>query len=387
MDWRDKWIHGCSLAQLTNLSNAAVVSKPRLQVSTLQDSDGTWNSDMIVQICGNEALPFILSIATPSVDDADELYWKLTGNGQYSSNSAYAFAFSNLWSSRATIKDRFRFSIQSKDFCKKELWSLPINNKWKIFLWKIFSNSLSCGEEALKRDLSWNFQCLTCNSDPPSTESLCHIFRDCPFAARIWFASPLGIRSCSGDTIPIQQWIINWPRFFKKNDNFASTISAFVSSLWHLWCLRNQIRFHDSPANLDGTLRLINTDAINNSWANTQLQGQSSSQSLVDPEECHGASTIINHYPYMLMGSKLCMSLSIRIKCDATWKSNYKATWGWYFQDHSGSIFHFDNSSFWAKSALQAEAMALKAAIMDATSQGFRHLDIASDCLNLSLGA
>ncbi|XP_074284135.1 uncharacterized protein LOC141608690 [Silene latifolia] len=338
MDWRDKWIHGCSLAQLTNLSNADVVSKPRLQVSTLQDSDGTWNSDMIVQICGNEALPFILSIATPSVDDADELYWKLTGNGQYSSNSAYAFAFSYLWNSRATIKDMFRFSIQSKDFCKKELWSLPINNKWKIFLWKIFSNSLPCGEEALKRDLSWNFQCLTCNSDPPSTESLCHIFRDCPFAARIWFASPLGIRSCSGDTIPIQQWIINWPRFFKKNDNFASTISAF---------------------------------------------GKSSSQSLVDPEECHGASTIINHYPYMLMGSKLCMSLSIRIKCDATWKSNYKATGGWYFQDHSGSIFHFDNSSFWAKSALQAEAMALKAAIMDATSQGFRHIDIASNCLNL----
>ncbi|XP_074299541.1 uncharacterized protein LOC141630667 [Silene latifolia] len=148
--WRDNWIHGCSLTQLAKLSATETLAKPPLQVSSLQHANGNWNANMITAICGTEALPFILSILPPSVDDTDELFWKWTGNGRYSIKSAYAITFAKMWDLRATIKDRTRLSSTSKDFCKGNLWSLPIPNKWKVFLWKIISNTLPCGKEALQ---------------------------------------------------------------------------------------------------------------------------------------------------------------------------------------------------------------------------------------------
>ncbi|XP_074305505.1 uncharacterized protein LOC141640722 [Silene latifolia] len=252
--WRDNWIHGCSLiAQLSNLSETETLSKPHLQVSSLQHANGNWNANMITTI------------------------------------------------------------------------------------------------------------------------------------SRIWFPSPLGIQSHSGESISIQQWIINWVHFLKKSDDYITTVSAFIATLWQLWCLRNKTIFQNSSPDFLGIKRLISVDTNNDIWVQNQLHDRVSSREVLDPTEHEGASIIINHYPYMLLGPQLCPTLSIRIKCDATWKLNFKATSGWYFQDYSGSIFHFGQSSFWAKSPIQAEAMALQAAIVDATSQGFRHLDVASDSLNLVL--
>ncbi|XP_074287816.1 uncharacterized protein LOC141612970 [Silene latifolia] len=304
--WTDNWIHGSSLAHLRNLSDHDLLSKPTVHVSSLQNSNGTWNMHMVTSICGQDSIPFIMAISIPCLDTADNLYWSLTKNGLFSVKSAYAICFSKHLANKATLKDRNRLSASSLVFCQKDLWSLPIHNKWKVFLWKILCNALPCGYEALKRNIQWNSSCVLCASGHLKVESLEHLFRDCNVAARVWFGSQL-----------------------------ATTGTSY-------FCLPGR------------------------------------------PLDYDGASLIIQHYPYLLVGSKLCMN-HIRIKCDASWKSTYKAAAGWFFQDDVGQIFHYGSAPFWAKSAFQAEATALHFAISDAINHGFRHLDATSDCMNLVL--
>ncbi|XP_074313787.1 uncharacterized protein LOC141648980 [Silene latifolia] len=334
--WRDKWIHTASLAQLLSLSVTDIQDKPHLPVALLQSPSGEWNQTAVLNVCGPEVMPLVLSTPIPLVDESDCISWNLTKTGQYSSKSGYTLAFAKLWTTQATIKDKFRMDQSSMVFCHKELWYLPIHNKWKIFLWKIMSNSLPCGEEARKRELPWDYCCVLCSSEPATIESLIHLFRDCPFTSRFWAASPMGIRS------------------------------------------------QEISEDFYGLFGLISADAQSNVCVQNDMRRPTSDTVLLNVEDGEDSFLLRNHFPLCMIGPKIC-SNHIRIKCDASWKTNLRATAGWLLQDVHGFMFHCGSVGFWAKSALQAEAMALKYACMDALARGYRHIDATSDCLNLVL--
>ncbi|XP_074290131.1 uncharacterized protein LOC141616872 [Silene latifolia] len=105
---------------------------------------------------------------------------------------------------------------------------------------------------------------------------------------------------------------------------------------------------------------------------------------LLDPDGFSDVQHIRNYYPFFLVGSKTCGD-SLRLKCDASWHPNREASAGWFFQNGCGSATHYGLARFWAQSPLHAEAVALRNAISDATSHGFKHVDASSDCLSLVL--
>ncbi|XP_074277328.1 uncharacterized protein LOC141600968 [Silene latifolia] len=149
--------------------------------------------------------------------------------------------------------------------------------------------------------------------------------------------------------------------------------------------MRNDFSFARSETFLPDSLRLISTEANIN--IDAMSDRRRTFHSPVDtplPEDSSDVTNIRNFYPLFLIGERLCPDY-IRIKCDASWSPTYKATVGWLFQDSSGSSFHTGSSKFWAKTPLQAEAMALKCAISDAFSRGYRHINANSDYLNLVL--
>ncbi|XP_074266551.1 uncharacterized protein LOC141589826 [Silene latifolia] len=374
--WTDKWIHGASLGTLTSLDAAALLQKPTLEVSILQTSEGEWNSDMVLQLCGPDVLPLVLSTAIPPMDDSDTLIWNLTTNGEYSIRSGYALGFDKLWNSKATIKDQTRMAPSSVRFCKK-LWHLPIQNKWKVFLWKVFSHTLPCGEEFRRRDFPGDHCCLSCQAQTPLLETLSHLFRDCSTATRIWACCPLGIRSYVGNNVSIQQWIINWIQLLQKTTDSLSSLSLFISTLWHIWCLRNKVLFQNEPIDYQGLFQVIMVDATNNEQVESKKGNGKNGFSTVHQEDLDGALLIRHHFPHPLVGPSIC-SEHVRLKCDASWKTNFKATAGWLFQDKHGVIFRTGCKTFWAKNALQAEALALKFACSEAISLGYRHLDATS---------
>ncbi|XP_074290122.1 uncharacterized protein LOC141616862 [Silene latifolia] len=337
----------------------------------------------VLNICGPTIAPLVCAIALPSEDKDDFLFWNLTPNGKYSSKSGYAVAFSKLWLEKSTSKDRTRMAPSTIAFCSKVLWRLPIINKWKLFLWKLLSNSLPCGEEAQRRTLDWTVYCSVCNSQA-SIESLTHLFRDCPSASRIWAGSPLGLRSNEGSSVTIQQWIINWLTYFRRFPNSISSISFFVSTLWHIWCFRNKLLFQGIPIDYYSLFTVITIDANNNIQVETERRKTIPASQPISLDVVEDSYLLRNHFPLCIIGQKIC-STHIRIKCDASWKPTLQATAGWLFQNDRGDIIHMGRSSFWAQSSFQAEAMALKYACDEAIAQGHWHIDATSDCLNLVL--
>ncbi|XP_074290734.1 uncharacterized protein LOC141617433 [Silene latifolia] len=381
--WRDNWIHGSSLAQLLSLPPADLANKPFISVSELQTPNGDWDFNRVQSICGGQFVPLICSIPIPCMDDIDKVYWPLNSNGIYSTKSGYKAAFSLLWTRKVTAMDLSRIESLTIAFCKNELWSLPITGKWKVFLWKILSNSLPTSVEVVRRGLNWNFRCQLCFSENPQVESMSHIFQDCTCASQIWFASSLGIRSNMGNNLSIQNWIINWLSFFKKNKNFIDDVSVFVSTHWRIWCFPNNALFRESPTDFYTLFKQLDVDASNNIWAENQREKSLALFFHGDLSDVDDDFKIRNHFPHVLVGTDLC-SDHIRIKYDAFWKTNLKAA-GWIFHDKTGIIFHRGQAAFWAKSPYQPEATTLRHAISDAISQGYKHIDTTTDCLNLIL--
>ncbi|XP_074302417.1 uncharacterized protein LOC141633971 [Silene latifolia] len=291
--WTDKWIHGRSLANLYSLSTDSLAIKPRVHVSQLQTREGDWDLDRVLQVCRHDAIPFILFVSIPREDEEDHIFWSLTPNGKYSVKSGYRLAFASLWASKASATVRLRMNSDSVSFCHKRLWSLCIPRKWKVFLWKIFSNSLPTGEEALKRRLTWNHHCQACHSE---------------------------LNKDANDNISVEE---------DKRIRIAMPIVKL----------------------------------------------------LEDQDE---AFLIRSHFPHTLIGDKICYD-HIQIKCDASWKSNFKSSASWVFQDGKDANFHFGQRNFWARTPFQAEARALLLAVSDVVSQGYRHIDATTDCMNLAL--
>ncbi|XP_074266604.1 uncharacterized protein LOC141589883 [Silene latifolia] len=379
--WKDKWIYGLSLGQLLGLSDHEIYMKPALNVCHLQNADGTWKVDVVYSLCGETMAPYILSIPLSSEDFDDSLFWALNKNGRYSVKSGYAVAFSHLWSSKATIKDHNRIDAASIAFCKNRLWVFPIQGKWKTFIWKLLSNSLPTGSEASKRNLPWNYQCKLCASFDNQIESLEHLFRDCSIASHFWAGSPLGIRSSIGANVSIQAWVINWISFLIKDSSPNSCI-LFVSTLWRIWCLRNDLLYRsDLVMDFSSQITTLTTDAINNS---TAAKHRLISSANIFASTNMDIASIRNHSPFFLIGDSLCPS-AIRLKCDASWRLDFRASAGWIFLDSHGRVIHSGQSRFWAGSALQAEATAFLHALLDAVNQGFYHIDAQTDCLSLAL--
>ncbi|XP_074267163.1 uncharacterized protein LOC141590470 [Silene latifolia] len=384
--WRDKWIKGHSLAEILHVNDVDLLQKPVISVCQMQNGGG-WNPELVRLICGNVAAPYILSIALPDEDIPDNISWTFTRNGQYSVKTGYSIAFQTLWDAKASPTDLQRMEQSTISFCKSRLWALLFRGKWKIFSWKILSNSLPIGDEERKRSLDWSYLCPFC-SDRPCLETMSHIFRDCPLSSRIWSASFRVFVVFFGSNLSLQAWVINWLNLLLKIDDSLTTIPLFVSTIWRIWCIRNSHKLSLLEIDISMSMRLIWKEAtlVTNAFiakrAPEVRTAHSHSQDC--PESNSDVENIRNYFPFFLVGSAMC-STCVRLKCDASWNLDLKAASGWVVQNGNGVVLRTGSRRCWASSPFQAEAAALLHALTDAVSSGFRHIEANTDCLNLVL--
>lgn len=138
--------------------------------------------------------PKILSICPIIMGTKDEVVWSKERNGNYTVRSGYEY--------RKESKNGL--SHMSMHSSWKRLWKEKINNKWKIFLWKILNKSLP--KEFIRRRIIIDSVCKFCKVE---VESLEHLFRDCNISRHIWAAGRLGLRTENQANIPIADWIWN----------------------------------------------------------------------------------------------------------------------------------------------------------------------------------
>ncbi|KAH9622849.1 hypothetical protein KSS87_007187 [Heliosperma pusillum] len=319
----------------------------------------------------------------------DYLFWTKNPSGMYSVKSGYALALNTYLENNSSHKDRHRLNSSIKNFCRKTLWHLPISQKWKIFLWRVVTNTLPLRAEFRKRGMDIDYSCLFCNG---TIETNAHLFRDCTQIQRIWAASSLGLSVANDHVIGIEEWIINWLNYLAliKNDD-GKGIVVFLSILWSIWCVRNRLVWEDYIYSPNFFFRLQEKEADLALKAKSYLDYQEESEIIFgdkDGEEMR--DKIRNFFPFFLVGKESDCAV-IRIKVDASWESNLNATYGWVSYDINSTLFYSNASKIKAENATQAEAlgirgvlqwgMGIRGVLQWGMEQGFKHLHVQSDCL------
>ncbi|XP_074318124.1 uncharacterized protein LOC141654916 [Silene latifolia] len=220
---------------------------------------------------------------------------------------------------------------------------------------------------------------------PGSIETIDHFFRDCVLVKRLWACSPLGISTNFTECICLRNWVINWILFFDSKENSSSSIILFLSMVWSIWRIRNEVIFSgktfsvDYFYNLQACVAKATLEAEEFATSKASHLGQTS----LDPFDTI-RSDIRNHFPFFMVGEKgTCKSF--RAKVDASWVDSCQASLGWVVYSPEGVRYCTFARSFAAESATQAEAMGIRDLLTWALCHNILHLDIFFDCLQLIL--
>ncbi|XP_074290524.1 uncharacterized protein LOC141617238 [Silene latifolia] len=212
-----------------------------------------------------------------------------------------------------------------------------------------------------------------------------HFFRNCPVSRRLWMSSDIGIRAENGSNLTMGQWIIVWVSYFDKLVGCDSKMVKFLAVLWCLWSARNQVLFQGASFHPLMFFRQYNQlvgvaiRAFNGHKNGVVMDDQGDSGRRSDQ-----ISWVKESNPVPVIGT-ISACDPLRIMVDAGWKSMDNAGIGWVVFSDVGRAIGSDTRRIRAESALQAEGIGLLEVMKWAVDQGFHHMEVSSDCLQLIL--
>ena len=344
--WKDSWID--------NGSN----TRP-FEPSTLQDQDllvadllsretREWNVAKI-----NRTLPElaerILQIRPSRLGTHDTYIWNLKSSGEYTTKTWYMALTQNIAevSSPATTN--------SIDW-RKLVWSNRTASKIKLFLWKSLHEALPTGFNLQKRRMRENTACGRCGA----IETTDHLLFQCRFARDLWslgpWETPFDSSSCdslSANLLASLHW--------RNLPSIGISINIFPWICWIIWVERNRLLLEKRISTPEEAL--IKAIKAAREWEAAQLAPQKALKLNL-------RSTPEKELP----------PNTITCNTDAAWiASSTKAGFGWIFFDSSDMEIHRGSSNqLHVSSACMAEALAVREALLHASSLGFTKIWLRS---------
>jgi hypothetical protein len=170
--WQDPWI-----PQLPNFTPPIPPSDHPLEFQQVADliihETKQWNYELLHNLFEPQTANLIQKIHIPSLPTEDRIIWVPNKNETFTTKSAY------LVDQHSRISDSG--PLQPTEW--KKLWNLKVNERLKLMLWKIAWESLSTKEFIGNHIHLDDINCPHCNSQ---TESVVHLFFECPIAVIIW---------------------------------------------------------------------------------------------------------------------------------------------------------------------------------------------------------
>lgn len=216
--WFDSW-NGQPLADLRDTN-----SRPAMPNCSLRD-----------------AAPIMLSLA-PDIEVLhpltflfcrDEIRWRWTSNGRYSSKPVYEVLIGG-----GRVKWGF-----------SKIWKFPVPQTVKIFLNLMLQNKILTHDTMIRRRIYVELGCVLCNNCP--MESCLHLFFLCPYATAVWFSlSILTGQMLMRPAMSVEQiWNESEQRCIQRygsNNNRRNKKiweARFGATCWLLWKQRNRVIF------------------------------------------------------------------------------------------------------------------------------------------------
>ncbi|KNA05744.1 hypothetical protein SOVF_187600 [Spinacia oleracea] len=252
------------------------IRKEDMVRSLINEDTNEWDNLKLEQNFSTNTITKILSIEIMERGSQDDLVWKKEKMGYYTVRSGYSMQLD-------AQKAQMNGCIQRN---WSHLWKANMNNKWKVFLWKLLNNSLPVGKEFIKRKIVVDSMCRFCETN---VESLEHLFRDCNMSKHIWAAGRLGLRTYLQSNVPLGDWVWNWFKMLReRKEEDSHRFNYFTATLWAIWCARNEITFNKGSCSAKGILdRVENTFSIEMQGRTRNKENETRKRND-DPEEPPG---------------------------------------------------------------------------------------------------
>ncbi|KAF3519937.1 hypothetical protein DY000_02059984 [Brassica cretica] len=227
-------------------------------------------------------------------------------------------------------------------------------------MWKILQGALPIGENLRKRGMLLNNVCCRCEE----IETADHLFLHCQFAKDVWASSLLQQNPNVHEFLSFKEALISLHGVVSLPP-LGVSIDLFPWICWGIWLARNKVVFENrasSPSEFfSQSIRYARE------WQNAQPH-----------QDHHHPSTNLRDHTRVGHDTILCYS-------DAAWKhGSPTAGCGWSFQSPQGHILlNGSCTHLHVKSPLQAEALAVREAILNAKSLGYSKICLKSDCQGL----
>ncbi|XP_058723191.1 uncharacterized protein LOC131594996 [Vicia villosa] len=199
-------------------------SGPEVRVSHFIDHElSIWRTDLVEDTFEAGDAKHILGIPLSRRRVEDSQVWHYEESGEYSVRTAY-----HLCMQDKAAKARGPSATPSQELWKK-IWNAPIHTRIKHFLWRLANNILPTKAKLRHRGVILEETCGLCQQ---GIESANHLFTQCDFTRRAFFASVTGYH-CNGE-VDINVWLVE---LLSNRNVFFVQVSCYL--LHQIWKARN----------------------------------------------------------------------------------------------------------------------------------------------------
>ena len=322
-----------------------------LTVSDLLTSDMKWNKKRV-----EELLPLVaeeIQMIHPGNQSTEDIYvWQPLQTGKYTTKSGYYTAAMKGQRIQEPMPDAFEWV--------KDIWNAKCSPKMKLFMWSIILEAIPLGELLQRRGIQSEALCVRCKG----VESVMHTFFNCPFAQEVWKLILLRQVVHLATEVDFKKAVIAFRRVICLSPSgVSSTILPWVC--WALWTARNTLLFEKRTL----TPTEVATKALRlaREWINAQSHQIQSTNAL--PQSKRKPQTRSN-----TDDTPIC-------KSDAAYDAqSRRAGLAWIINKPSESMIYRESKTHgFVPSPLVAEALALRAGLIDAVKLELPKLRMLSD--------
>jgi hypothetical protein len=172
--------------------------------------------------------------------EEDDIVWRFTSLGAYTSKSAYEAQFVGSFNTYNSLA----------------IWKAKVEGKHRFFTWLMIQSKLLTADNLLIRGWPCNPCCLLCDQHPETAEHLC---LHCSFAQEVWFL----VSNWTEGLVPVPSLAMGMEQWWNSaiqvspREHRRHLASVMIYTAWNIWNERNRRTFEGARVTPSRVLLLI----------------------------------------------------------------------------------------------------------------------------------